>query len=457
MIATVAVGGALALICLGLLASPWPFLSPVVIVGLAGLAGLYRRPAWGLLGIAALVPFEGLFKGSDFTGAKLLGASMIVILALQLLLRQLPDERLRNNLWRPLALFLLAYLISLMFSERYDLSLGHLRELAVGLALFVITVLVAAELNIKMLFRLVSLSVAATCALALISAKHQIGGRAIGLLEDANYFALLIAFAAPMSAWLALRAPHLLARVAWLGVTLLLLAGMTKTDSRSGLVVLVGCLLIGLWHHRAELRQIRSRHLGFVLLGAAIVIPLGLMSLPADYVARIKSLVELKSGINAHQDASLGRRASYLVVGSQMIRDNPLAGSGPGTFPVHYAATGFAKAFSEEAGTADLYRRAHNTYLEIFSEVGIPGGLLFAALILFGLRNFERARQASQACGDAERADLATHLALSFLAMALFLMFLSAPNHKYLWIMLGLSGYLRLEAEARLARMRQLV
>lgn len=455
MIATAAMGGMLALLCLGLLASPWPFLAPFVVIGLVGLAVLHRRPAWGLLGIAALVPFEGLFKGSEFTGAKLLGVSMIGILAVQLLLRQMPAERLRNNLWRPLSLFILAYLISLMFSERYGLSFGHLRELAVGLALFAITVLVAAELDLKMLFRLVSLSVAATCALALVSAKHQVGGRAIGLLEDANYFALLIAFAAPMSAWLALRASNLLIRLSWLAVTLLLLAGMTKTDSRSGLVVLVGCLLIGLWHHRAELRQIRSRHLGFVLLGAAIVIPLGLMSLPAEYVARIQSLVELKSGINAHQDASLGRRASYLVVGSQMIRDNPLVGSGPGTFPVHYAATGFAKAFSEEAGTADLYRRAHNTYLELFSEIGIPGGLLFTALIMFGLRNFERARQASQACGDAERADLATHLALSFLAMALFLMFLSAPNHKYLWIMLGLSGYLRLDAEARLTRIRQ--
>lgn len=456
MIAATAVGAVLALLCVGLLASPWPYLAPFVVFGLAGLAALYRRPAWGLLGIAALVPFEGLFKGTEFTGAKLLGVSMIGILAVQLLLRQLPEQRLRNNLWRPLALFMLAYLISLMFSERLGLSLGHLRELAVGLALFFITVLVAAELDLKMLFRLVSLSVAATCALALVSAKHQVGGRAIGLLEDANYFALLIAFAAPMSAWLALRARHLLPRAGWLAVTLLLLAGMTKTDSRSGLVVLIGCLLIGLWHHRAELRQIRARHLGFVLLGVAIVVPLGLMALPADYVARVQSLVALKSGINAHQDASLGRRASYVVVGSQMIRDNPLVGSGPGTFPVHYAATGFAKAFSEEAGAPDLYRRAHNTYLELFSEIGIPGGLLFIGLIVLGLRNFERARQASQACQEGERADLATHLALSFLAMALFLMFLSAPNHKYLWIMLGLSGYLRLDAESRLARFRQL-
>ncbi len=68
--------------------------------------------------------------------------------------------------------------------------------------------------------------------------------------------------------------------------------------------------------------------------------------MPAGYVARIQSLSILSAGASAHQDESLGRRASYIVVGSQMIRENPILGSGPGTFPLHYAPTGYAKAFS---------------------------------------------------------------------------------------------------------------
>jgi len=36
---------------------------------------------------------------------------------------------------------------------------------------------------------------------------------------------------------------------------------------------------------------------------------------------------------------------------------------------------------------------------------------------------------------------------LGYLAMAVFLLFLSAPNHKYLWIFLALSSVLRLQAE----------
>ena len=118
-----------------------------------------------------------------------------------------------------------------------------------------------------------------------------------------------------------------------------------------------------------------------------------------------------------------------------------------GTFPIHYAQTGFASSFSENMNEPDLFRRAHNTYLELFSELGIPGGLSFVALMLMGLRNFERARQGFLARGQREQADIATHLGLSLLAMAVFLLFLSAPNHKYLWIFLALSSVLRLQAE----------
>ena len=54
-----------ALVSLGLLASPWPYLAPGAVIGLVGFTVLYRKPTWGLLGIAALVPFEGFFKDSS--------------------------------------------------------------------------------------------------------------------------------------------------------------------------------------------------------------------------------------------------------------------------------------------------------------------------------------------------------------------------------------------------------
>lgn len=436
----------LGLVCLGLLASPYPFLAPGAVLGLVGVAVLYRKPTWGLLGIAALMPFEGLFKDSALSGSKFFGLSLALILMLQLAIHQLPSERLRSNLWRYLVWFMLLYLLSLLNTDDMGMSLGHLREMSVGLILFVITLLIGRDLNLELFAKLVTLSVTMTCVLAMLSSKYQDQGRAAGLLEDPNAFAMLIAFAVPMALLLVIRSPNLLHRLFWGGCCLLLLGGMTKTESRSGLVVLFLSLVIGAWHYRVELKRIRPRHLGFAMLGMAIVIPLGIYAMPPGYVARIQTLSILSAGAKS-QDESLGRRASYIVVGSQMIRENPLLGTGPGTFPMHYATTGYAKVFSANRKVGDLFRRAHNTYLEIFSELGIPAGLLFVGMLALGLYNMVRARRAWMQRNNRAQADLLTHLSISFLSLTLFLMFLSAPNQKYVWIMLALSSVLRLKAE----------
>ena len=447
MLASISLGVLLGFGCLLLLASPWPFLAPLAVLGLMGWVVLYKRPAWGLLALCTLVPFEGMFKDSGFSAAKLLGASLIVIMLFKLLLRQIPEIRLRSNLWGALIAFLLCLLLSLVYSENLAVSFGYVRELAVGLVLFWVTLLIGREINLVMLCRLLSLSVAATCVIALISAKHQVDGRAIGLLQDANYFALLIAMALPPTMLLLLRASSRVEQLLWAGVVLLLLVGMTKTDSRSGLLVVLFTLGIGLWHYRHLLKKLRPKHLGFVMFAVAILVPLAIATLPAEYVARIKSLSGITSGAHS-ADTSLGRRTSYLLVGGEMIRQNPLLGAGPGTFPIHYAHTGFASGFSENLNEVDLFRRAHNTYLELLSEVGIPGGLSFLALVLIGLRNFERARFSWLAKGQQAEADLVTHLGLSLLAMAIFLLFLSAPNHKYLWVLLAISSIARMRAAA---------
>jgi O-antigen ligase len=439
----------LGLACLILLASPWPFLAPGVALGLVGVAMLYRRPAWGLLGIAALVPLEGLFKDSALSGSKLLGAALAVILTLQLLLQQLPPDRLRSNLWRFLTGFMVLYFLSMLLSEDMGMSLGHLRELSVGLVLFVITLLIGRELNLMMFCRLITLSVTLTCILAMFSSKYQDQGRAAGLLEDPNGFAMLIAFAFPLALLLVLKSPNWLYRLFWIGCSVLLLGGMTKTQSRSGLVVLLISLMIGLYHYRAYLPRIRPRHLGFAMLGMAILIPLAIYAMPAGYIARIQSLSVLSDGATGHNDESLGRRASYIVVGGKMIREHPMLGTGPGTFALNYATTGYAKAFSANRKIGDLYRRAHNTYLEIFSEIGIPAGLLFVGLLGMGLFNMQRARSAWLKRHEWEQADMVTHLGVGLLSLTLFLMFLSAPNQKYVWVMLALTCVLRSKAEER--------
>ncbi len=72
---------------------------------------------------------------------------------------------------------------------------------------------------------------------------------------------------------------------------------------------------------------------------------------------------------------------------------------------------------------------------------------MFVGMIGLGLYNLLHARRLWLQRRDWAQADLLTHLGMSFLSLALFLMFLSAPNHKLLWIMLALTSVLRYDAE----------
>jgi O-antigen ligase len=435
------------LACLLLLASPHPYLAPLVIPGLAGLILLYRQPAWGLLILFAMVPLEGLVAGSPgITASKLLGAAMIAILVLQLLLKQLPPARLRSNLWPLLLGFIVCYLLSFACTDSLEWSLRDLRYLSVGLAIFLLTLAFSRDLDLMLLAKVVTLSVAASCVPTLLSDARQVDARAVGLLADPNYFALLLCIAFPLGLMLLLRAPRWPHRLLWLLPQGLLLAGLMRSGSRSGLLVLLLILALAAWHYRADIRRLLPRHFGWLILALAVAVPLAPALLPDSFVQRLEALTSLKAGARGHVDPSLSRRTAYLMVGAGIIQENPLLGSGPGTFPVHYGRTGYSPAFADLPVPEELLREAHNTYLGMLSEIGLPGGLLFIGLVVLSLRNFQYARRHWLSRGDPQRTALATHLGLACVALACFLAFLSIPSHKYLWAMFALSSWVRLQA-----------
>jgi O-antigen ligase len=437
----------LVLVSLALLLSPVPYLAPLVGPALIALGVLYKHPSWGILGLIVMVPVEGLFpQGSTMTGAKLVGYALIGVVALQLLLRQLPEHRLRSNLWTLLLPFLGCYLLSLLYSQHVSLSMESLRQLSVGLSLFVLTLLLFQELDLSWLARLAVLSVAASGLVALDNIDPATG-RSLGLLSDPNYFALLLDFAMPLALLLALQARRAWLRLLWLGVLGILLLGLIKTGSRSGFVIFLLCLAGTLWHCRDYRKYLRARHFGFVLVVLMIGLPLVWQAVPDKYIERVKSLAVLKQGARNAEDGSLGRRSSYLVVGTEVVRKFPLLGSGPGTFPLQYAQSPYAVAYSLSANDPKLFRVAHNTYAGMLSETGLPAGLLFIGSILLGVRNYYVSRTIWLRHGDTRQAQQAAFFGLSFLALALFLMFLSIPNSKLLWIMLAISSGLRQQAE----------
>lgn len=436
--------GLLFLASLALLATPYPYLSALPVVAVAGVMALNRWPGLGIAALAALVPLEGLFANNKlFTGAKLLGIGLLLVALLHMVLRRKNERDLFGNLWRPLMFFVMCYVLSFAFSIHLGASVEHARQMLVGLLLFVLVLVFWRDLNVDLTIRAVVLGVSASCMVTLAMASRQAKGRAIGLMDDPNYFALLVAFALPLSVLLMLRAKTWLLRGFWLATTGLLLTGMIKSDSRSGFVVMMLVIAAMMWNYRSALRVVRPSHFGWLVLAVGLGIAAAATVLPKAYIERIQSLVLIKSGVKSYQDTSLGRRMSYLLVGGAAIAEDPILGSGPGTYPILYGHTGYAAAFSNNVNAPDFFRRAHNTYLELLSETGLAGGLCFLWLVIAGLNNFWQARAQAIRVGDSVGGDWATHLGLAFLALALFMLFLSIPNHKYLWMMLAVSTAIR--------------
>lgn len=431
----------LIVVCGAILTTKYFLIAPAIPLGIVGFLALYRFPELGLLTLAFLVPLEGLFAGNKlFTGAKLIGIALIAIVSLKLLRREIPFSNIRTPLWWPIIFLIFAFGMSSAWSPYPELSSNSFRQLLTAISVFYITLGIKDRVNLIHLMRGIVVSVAITAFLALVSGKHTVEDRAIGLLTDPNYFALLLTTAVPFAIYLLLFERNLVVRLFWGTLLLVTLMAFQKTLSRSGMVVLALVLLTLGWHHKEKLKALSAAQIGLFLISSCLAALIALTVMPQEYRDRILSLANLSSGVQSFEDRSLGRRTSYIVVGLNVFKDNPILGSGPGTFPVHYAKTGFATAFSVNSDDPELFRRAHNTYLETLAETGSLGFLSLCAMVWMGLMQYKKARDNEIKFAHFDQATLIAHSGAAFLAISLFFLFLTGINNKYYWILLALSS-----------------
>ena len=213
-------------------------------------------------------------------------------------------------------------------------------------------------------------------------------------------------------------------------LTLFIFLGWAVVFSRGSAIGLAMVCLIG-----ACLGLLRWRQLSIIAIGASIL----LLSLP-QYRTRLASLTTLtrvvdgKNALAQASDGSIRGRFTEMLAAGRVAADYPILGVGPGVFPY------FARKYSKAGGLRELEtkRQAHNLYLGIAAELGLPGLICLVFMVGITIRELLRLRgllgDVSPQLGYA-----LCGLALALMAYMITGMFSHFSFVRFFWLMMALS------------------
>jgi len=155
-----------------------------------------------------------------------------------------------------------------------------------------------------------------------------------------------------------------------LSVSVILCAALIFSRSRMGILAAASSILI--IFALVAISKFHGR-MGFLLAAAFIILSvcLAVWIGPGPIVSRFQTVNEEYS-LGGQSRISMWRDALPL------IKDHPLLGTGLGTFPIAYTA-------GQTAFLGQFVNHAHNDYLEIASDLGVPTALILFGSILFVL------------------------------------------------------------------------
>jgi O-antigen ligase len=247
--------------------------------------------------------------------------------------------------------------------------------------------------------------------------------RLSGTLGNANELATALALGIGLSGGLFAVAKSALGRGAALGAGGVCLIAILLTGSRGGLISL-GAMLI------AAVVLARGKRLFLTLATLMIVmVGIGYIATAAPQQSRERFL---------HPGSGTGR-IDIWTVGGRMVSAEPVRGVGAGNFTVssiHYLLEPGSLPNSQYIADTPLV--AHNMYLEVLAELGLPGAILFLVMIIFGLGCSIAALSRFRQSGQRRMQALTTAIAVTLIGLLAADVFASEQYGRELWLLLGL-------------------
>jgi putative inorganic carbon (hco3(-)) transporter len=374
----------------------------------------------------ALAPLEGYLLQLHGQLAKAMPAALIGVWAVSLIRqRRLPAP---HPLHLVLALLAVVLLATSAVHEAEPFTLEYLVRWVPFLVVTVVLADVAArEVPVRALL-------AATVAGAVVAAggglASVIGGelRATGPLEDPNDLAFFLVAALPLLVAIPAKGRS---RIALLLLGAVLVAGTAATFSRGGGIALA-CALVWLIARRGL--PVRAVVVTAAVTGVAALVFAQVAQAELSRALQEKSHI---AGTNADT------RMLRWQAAARMLADDPVLGVGPGGFRQEYAAASHNAEIDEQTPVA------HNLFLEVAAELGLPGFALLIGLIAIG---FVASERALRRVADRREA-LAVQAAL--IAVLVASIFLSEQYYLPLWSLVAVA--VAIEQRAKKASQKESV
>lgn len=291
--------------------------------------------------------------------------------------------------------------------------------------------------DLKMLFY--ATSFACFLNLALTQRFSSAGGRLglMGTFGNADDVGLMAGFAIPFWIFCASQIKNRLFQilVGLMGLVFLLRT-VALTATRAALLGLVCMFLIYLLRSGPVTRI-------FLVILVMVATTVFAITLPKTILERFKTISDAfddQDPSRTRMDeamASVLERRDLQRDAIKITMHHPVLGVGPGQFGMYRN-----QKFKDPRGKPKRYFPSHNTYLQIASEQGIPGILLYLALLLQLFRSVRNLRKlvrkkAFPEHGLGGQMVLCMEPALIYFAFCAF--FMTCDRHPYIFVLAGLS------------------
>jgi probable O-glycosylation ligase (exosortase A-associated) len=262
---------------------------------------------------------------------------------------------------------------------------------------------------------------------------QRIGGIA-GLTGNPNDLALTLNLLIPIAGALFFTSRGVLARAVAAGALLLSIPAVIVTFSRAGFLTLCAIGIASLFCF------VRRRAPGPAV--AVIVVTCSVMPfLPAGYLDRLNTITDIEAD---RTGSAVGRWSDYQLA-IQLVARNPVLGVGMGQDILAL----------DEIRSRPTWRSVHNAYLEYAVDLGVPGLLLFLALLVSSVRSARRVEmRTAREPALRDLSMLASGVRIALLAFVVGAFFHPIAYQFYFFCVAGLAVALKRVCQSELARVQ---